>query len=251
MSFAPALAALRARLGDEALRLELVAETASTNSDLLAACREQPQARLLVAERQTAGRGRLGRSWISEPGDSLTFSLSWPWAGQPLDGLSLAVGTAIAEALDPGGQQLRLKWPNDLWWQERKLGGILIESVVQGGAVTALVIGIGLNLRDPGIAEQPSAGLRQLDPRWDAPLALETLLPPLLSLLQGWQGFDAAAQAAFARRDALAGRAVAGGDWQGVAEGVSAEGLLRLRDTEGRLHELRAGEVRLRPLPPA
>lgn len=243
--FDAALAALRQRLGTS-VQLEAVAETASTNTDLLALARHDPAARLRVAERQTAGRGRLGRAWVSPPGDSLTFSLAWPWQGQPLDGLSLAVGTALADALDAGGEQLRLKWPNDLWWQQRKLGGILIESVVQGGAVSALVVGVGLNLRPPALSDAPTAGLCELDPRWDAPLALQAVVPALVQMLAGWRGFDAGAQAAFARRDALAGLSVADATCQGVAEGVSADGLLRLRLADGSLRELRAGEVRLR-----
>lgn len=247
--FEDSLATLRQRLGPS-LELRAVAETGSTNSDLLELSRQDPQPRLLVAERQSAGRGRQGRSWFAEPGDALSFSLAWPWSGQALDGLSLAVGSCIAEALDPGGAQLRLKWPNDLWWQQRKLGGILIESVSQGGRIAALVIGVGINLRDPELPGIATAGLRQLDPRWNAPLALESLLPPLLTLLQGWQGFDAAEQARFERRDGLRGLAVAGGPdeiWRGVAEGVSPQGLLRLRAPDGALHELRAGEARLLP----
>jgi BirA family biotin operon repressor/biotin-[acetyl-CoA-carboxylase] ligase len=110
--------------GPAAVEIEWVAETGSTNADLLAWVREAPAdsvlaPRALVAERQSAGRGRLGRAWESTPGASLTFSLAWPFAaGIDLSGLSLAVGVALAEALDPRpGAALRigLKWPNDLW----------------------------------------------------------------------------------------------------------------------------------------
>ncbi|MET0208454.1 MAG: biotin--[acetyl-CoA-carboxylase] ligase, partial [Burkholderiaceae bacterium] len=84
---------------------------------------------LLIAEHQTHGRGRQGRSWHSTPGASLTFSLALPLEVADWSGMSLVVGAAIAEALDPQGGRLRLKWPNDLWLDDRKLGGILIETV--------------------------------------------------------------------------------------------------------------------------
>ena len=113
---------------------------------------------LLVAEQQTRGRGRLGRSWVSSAGASLTFSLALPLAPAHWGGLSLAVGLALAEALDPlpaAGQpparlRIALKWPNDLWLQEgpgrgRKLGGVLIE-VVSVGDRRLCVVGVGLNV---------------------------------------------------------------------------------------------------------
>ncbi|HVE54410.1 MAG TPA: biotin--[acetyl-CoA-carboxylase] ligase, partial [Ramlibacter sp.] len=92
--------------------VEILPEVDSTNSELMRrgrAGRGEPV--LLVAERQTAGRGRLGRAWQSAPGDSLTFSLGLPLAPADWAGLSLAVGASVAESLHP---QVRLKWPNDL-----------------------------------------------------------------------------------------------------------------------------------------
>ncbi|MFN4116324.1 MAG: biotin--[acetyl-CoA-carboxylase] ligase [Inhella sp.] len=232
-------------------RLRAVLETGSTNSDLLEACRNQaPEPQLLVAERQRAGRGRLGRSWESSGSEaSLTFSLAWPLAaGTPLDGLSLAVGVALAESLDPSDAGLRLKWPNDLWWQDRKLGGVLIEALTGSSGVSAVVVGVGLNLARPDATELPeTAGLRDLDAVWTAPLALAAVLPSLAALLEGWQGFTPDWQRRFAARDALAGRAVAGDGVEGIAEGVSRDGLLCLRGADGGLRLLRAGEARLRP----
>src|SRR6516225_11460542 len=104
---------------------------------------------MLVAIHQTAGRGRLGRRWHAAPGSSLTFSLALPLQREDWSGLSLAVGLAVAEALDPQGGRIGLKWPNDLILcvgadAGRKLGGILIESVPVG-ALRAAVIGIGVN----------------------------------------------------------------------------------------------------------
>ena len=135
--------------------VEVLAEATSTNTLLLEAARQQPQPLLLVAETQTAGRGRLGRAWQSQPGASLTFSIGLPLAPRQWQGLSLAVGLALAEALDPlspnsGRPALGLKWPNDLWrWdgpgRGRKLGGVLIETTAVGNGV-----GMGMGMGAAG-----------------------------------------------------------------------------------------------------
>ncbi len=117
--------------------IDVVASTASTNADLRERAASLPGPLLLAAERQTAGRGRAGRRWLSEPGDSLCFSLAWRFAGplQRVAGLSLAVGVALAECLRAPridgrpGAPVSLKWPNDLLIDGAKLGGILIETV--------------------------------------------------------------------------------------------------------------------------
>ena len=138
----------------------------STNADML---REAEggvaSGTVLAAEWQTQGRGRLGRTWHTGLANALTFSLLWRFersiAG--LAGLSLAVGVAIARALNTHGVAARLKWPNDLLWQGRKLGGILIE--VRGDALgpCAAVIGVGLNVRlgheERQRIDQPAADL--------------------------------------------------------------------------------------------
>jgi BirA family biotin operon repressor/biotin-[acetyl-CoA-carboxylase] ligase len=218
-----------------------------------------------VAERQTAGRGRQGRAWHAAPGDSLTFSLALPLAPLAWGGLSLAVGLALAEALEPdppaAGPRLLLKWPNDLWLADasvggRKLGGVLIETVALPAAASArarwCVVGVGLNLAPP--PEVPGgAGLRE----WQAGLTparvLGRVAPALLRALRAFEsaGF-APLRAAFARRDGLAGRAVytsapAGRvSLQGVSEGVADDGRLWLRDAAGTRHAVDSGEVSVR-----
>ncbi len=162
------------------LTVEVVAAIGSTNTELLARARQSPadahKPALLVAVQQTAGRGRQGKTWVSgtgprDAGASLTFSLALPLAMADWSGLSLAVGLALAEALDPAsgtpGQPLRLglKWPNDLLLLDdggqaphigRKLGGILIETV-QLGPQRLAVLGIGLNIRPLPAADGTAA----------------------------------------------------------------------------------------------
>jgi BirA family biotin operon repressor/biotin-[acetyl-CoA-carboxylase] ligase len=143
-------ARIGAAVKDRALRVRVVDVCGSTNAELLRAAEAgAPGGEVLAAELQTQGRGRLGRAWHSGLGSSLTFSLLWRFdkSMASLGGLSLAVGLGVARALTGCGVDVGLKWPNDLLWRERKLGGILIE--VRGDSLgpCAAVIGIGLNVR--------------------------------------------------------------------------------------------------------
>ena len=155
-------ARLQALLGDASGRFDVdsLAECASTNTELLVrAERGAPSGSVLVADRQTAGRGSRGRSWLASPEASLTFSVLWRFEGglERMSGLSLAVGVAVVEALEAcGAAGVKLKWPNDILHQDAKLGGILVELHNEsrddgyGEATSAMaVIGIGLNLRLP------------------------------------------------------------------------------------------------------
>lgn len=118
--------------------VEMLPEIASTNTELMRRCRSgQREPVLLVAERQTAGRGRLGRQWHTPAGSALTFSLGLPLAPADWSGLSLAVGTSLAESLgQAAAADIRIKWPNDLWLGSAKLAGILIETAGAGEAAS-------------------------------------------------------------------------------------------------------------------
>jgi BirA family biotin operon repressor/biotin-[acetyl-CoA-carboxylase] ligase len=124
----------------------------STNTALLAqAMSGAPSGTCLVAELQTAGRGRRGRAWHSAVGASLTFSLLWRFesGAASLGGLSLVVGLAVANALRALGLAAQLKWPNDILFRNQKLGGILIETQGDMLGPTVAVVGIGINVRLP------------------------------------------------------------------------------------------------------
>src|SRR3546814_20529580 len=99
---------------------------------------------------QTAGRGRRGRSWISPFGANLYLSIAWSWPAWPpeLSALSLAIGVACAKVIENHGvADVRLKWPNDLLVDDRKLGSILIEHRGEAGGACRVVVGIGLHLQ--------------------------------------------------------------------------------------------------------
>ena len=224
------------------LSVEVLPRCESTNTLLLQRARGQDaQPCLLVAEEQTSGRGRLGRVWHAQPGASLTFSLALPLAPRDWSGLSLAVGVAVAEALDPHTPpRIGLKWPNDLWLadgSDRKLGGILIETVSNDSRRIA-VIGIGLNIAPQ--AQWPQAAyLQEIGVPGDAPLVLQRIALPLLQALQAFE------------RDVLRGRTITSTATEvpdGTALGVDAQGALRVRRGEVE-HRLASGEVSVRPRP--
>ena len=218
---------------------------------------------LLVAQAQTAGRGRAGRIWYASPGASLTFSLSLPLQPPQWSGLSLAVGVALADALDPPGDDLPprigLKWPNDLWLLDapgcgRKLGGVLIETVAVGERRMA-VIGVGLNVLPQAPAPVPSSGiacLHELHPDIDAPEALRRVAAPLARALKSFERDGLAPfMHCYARRDLLRGQHIVTTDPavpEGVAEGIDEHGALSVR--AGQLHVLISGEVSVRPSGP-
>ena len=232
--------------------VEVAAEIDSTNSELMRRARAGRAAPvLLVAETQTAAHGRLGRSWQGgAAGSALTCSLGLPLTPRNWSGLSLAVGLALAEALHP---DIRLKWPNDLWWQGRKLAGILVETAGAGGAQAAryTVIGFGLNLAplDGAGLSTPPAWLQALLPGIDAPGALMRVAGPLARAVRAFEheGFAPLA-GRFNARDALAGQTVRLSDGvEGAALGVGPDGALHVRTAAG-LREVTSAEISVRPL---
>ena len=230
--------------------VEILAEIDSTNSELMRRARAgRLEPLLLVAERQTAGRGRLGRDWLStaqDDGASLTFSLGLPFAPADWSGLSLAVGLRLVQCLHPA---LQLKWPNDVWLQGRKLAGILIETV-SVGEVRFAVIGIGINILPRATAglQIPPAALTELLPDMTAPMALGLIIPELVQALQRFasDGF-AGLRTAFHTRDLLYGQTVVCSDQvTGIARGVDAQGALMVHTAHG-LKKISSAEVSVRP----
>ena len=252
--------------------VEVLPSIDSTNTELMRRARAgQTEPTLLVAEQQTAGRGRLGRVWQSDVGASLMLSLGLPMAPRDWSGLSLAVGVSVAESLQPTlpplepGQPPRigLKWPNDLWLSgDRKLGGILVETAsfvapqaahpttAHGTAARYVVVGIGINVlpRSGEGMSMPPGCLQDVEPGLDAPAALLRIVPPLVAMLQGFEacGF-APVQPRFAARDVLQGRPVTLSDGQtGTAHGVGEDGALLVHTAQG-MQAVTSAEISVRP----
>lgn len=261
----------------EGFTLEALPQIDSTNSELMRRFRgspgvdPRPEPTLIVAEQQTAGRGRLGRNWQSSRGDSLTFSLGMQLDPVDWSGLSLVVGISIAESLDPGhggNARVGLKWPNDLWLSgphgESKLAGILVETASVGN-MRYVVIGAGINILplasppapiapmpdtpNPARTPLPPGCLQDVFPDIDAPQALLRIVPPLVQAVQAFAQFGFAPfQARFARRDVLAGRDVVLSDGtHGTAHGAGENGALLVHTSDG-MKEITSSEVSVRPV---
>jgi BirA family biotin operon repressor/biotin-[acetyl-CoA-carboxylase] ligase len=252
------------------LTIEVVPEIDSTNTELMRRARTgQTESVLLVAETQTAGRGRLGRPWHGEVGDTLTFSLGLMLKPADWSGLSLAVGLSLARSLDPQCDLgVRLKWPNDLWVKRPdapngwgKLAGILIETALPTGMSYGrekireqsryCVVGVGINIAPPVAKDLSTApvGLQDLQSGITAPEVLNKVADPLLATLLAFErtGF-APLQNAFNARDALSNLKVTLSDGrQGVARGVDANGAI-LVDTNQGQEAISSSEVSVRPL---
>ena len=238
--------------------LEVLFEVDSTNTRLLGRPAPPPgHADVAIAELQRAGRGRLGRRWISAFGASLALSLGWTFRRAAADPtLSLAVGVAVSRALARvGARHIQLKWPNDIWFDDRKIGGVLVEAR-NDGAATHVVVGVGLNLAASeevrrAIGGSEAAALAEACP---APFSRNgvaaALLEELLSMLQGFEreGF-AAFREEWRSIDALAGRGarvlLAGDAVEGIARGVDEDGAL-LMEVTGGLRRFISGEASLR-----
>jgi BirA family biotin operon repressor/biotin-[acetyl-CoA-carboxylase] ligase len=224
-------------------RVEHVDATGSTNADVLAEARAGAAAGLVrVAAFQSAGRGRMGRVWVAAPGDCLLVSilLRPEERASELHRLTQAVALAAADACAlVGGFRPDLKWPNDLLVNERKLAGILAESLVEGGSVAAVVVGMGLNVRaaPPGAisaTEAAGRGVQRLE-----------LLDALLAALSGLD--PTAVTARYRSELATLGRWVRvdrqGGIVEGRAVDVATDGRLLIEEADGARTEIAAGDV--------
>lgn len=238
--------------------LEVLFDTDSTNAVALREPVPARGSRVWFAERQSAGRGRRSRAWASPLAAHVYLSVSRRFEGgiAALQGLSLAVGVAAAEALHAlGYRRVGLKWPNDLLADGRKLGGILIEVGGDAGGPLQVVVGLGLNVAMPANAaraiDQPwcdLAGLSgQAPDRHAIGVALLDALLPMLARFER-EGL-APFLDAWHRHDLLAGRAVRviEGDrvYEGVAAGIAGDGALRLQGADGE-RRCHAGEASLR-----
>lgn len=238
--------------------LEIAWSLDSTNSELLRRDTPAHGVAALIAERQTGGRGRRGKTWASPLAAHLYLSLSRQFSGglARLGGLSLVAGVAAAAALHESGYPgVRLKWPNDLVVEGHKLGGLLVEGGGEHAGPVRAVIGLGLNVR------MPEAMAATLDQPWtdlthlldSAPSRNAVAARLLAHLVPALDRFDAEGLAPFlphyARFDALTGREVvvhlAGTSQAGTAAGIAEDGALRVR-IGGEERVFHAGEVSVR-----
>jgi BirA family biotin operon repressor/biotin-[acetyl-CoA-carboxylase] ligase len=259
-------AAIRSALQPEATgllsSLEILETVGSTNAEAMRRT-EQVTATGLVctAEQQTAGRGRRGRQWISPFARNIYLSLVWEFhqGVAALEGLSLAVGVAVARALATCGiGPVQLKWPNDVLFDGSKLGGILLEMTGDAAGACQVVVGVGLNV------SMPPASAAAIDQAWtdietisggEHPgrnALLAAMLNELLPLVAGFEnrGFAHWRQD-WQTLDAFSGANVVlntgGAQVAGVARGVDERGALQLETTTG-VQSVFGGEISMRPV---
>jgi BirA family biotin operon repressor/biotin-[acetyl-CoA-carboxylase] ligase len=242
--------------------LELLFEVGSTNTRLLGSAPPPAStADVCIAELQHAGRGRLGRRWIAPFGGGIAMSLGWTCSDvvRTLPALSLGVGVAVARALTRAGAEgISLKWPNDIWFKDRKLGGVLIELRAEAGGPAHVVIGVGVNVSLPedarreiqasGVAAAAVTDACKQPPSRN--LAAGAILDELLSMLLQYERFGFAAfRDAWTALDGLNGRPVkvTVGETAilGIARGVDSDGALLL-ETGDRMQRFVSGEASLR-----
>lgn len=256
---------LHTLLADAAWRFHVDAiETCESTNTLLLdrAAAGLPSGSVIVADRQTAGRGSRGRQWLASPEASLTFSVLWSFPGgmERLAGLSLAVGVAVIQALEAcGARDLTLKWPNDILYRDAKLGGILIELQMSGERALA-VIGIGLNLSLPdkvadahGFALPPTALDGIVDPLPDRHVLFAQLLIALAEVFDRFaSGGFAAVREQWLKYHAWQDKPVRllrdeRVEEEGICRGADADGALLVEAATGIKHCL-SGDLSLRPL---
>lgn len=232
-------------------RLLLRESVESTNDEVRSlALNGAPDGLVVLAERQTAGRGRRGAAWFSSPGESLAFSIlvrpqepksHWPR-------LALATGLAVAEAIEKFHLQPGIKWPNDVWIHHRKVAGILVEA-----GPDFAVVGIGLNVNSndfPGDISEIATSMRReagcIFSRADVFAAI--LHRFALRSSQIGEGF-ASVIAAVSERCVLTGHTIslvtAAGPKSGTVEGLASGGELLLRTSHGQERLIQADEIRL------
>ena len=257
---------IRTELTDDRKRhlhnLELLFEVGSTNTRLLSSRPPPPStADVCFAELQHAGRGRLGRPWIAAFGSGIAMSLGWTCSDvvRTLPALSLGVGVAVSRGLmRAGAAGIALKWPNDICFQDRKLGGVLIELRAEAGGPAHVVIGVGINVSLHAKArseiEASGAKVAAVSDACKEPasrnLVAGAILDELLSMLLEYERFGFAAfRDAWTALDGLHGRpaqvVVGENAVSGIARGVDADGALLL-EIEGRMQRFVSGEASLR-----
>jgi BirA family transcriptional regulator, biotin operon repressor / biotin---[acetyl-CoA-carboxylase] ligase len=256
-------------------KIEIFDNIDSTNNYLLQLSASNDDIRICLAEQQTAGKGRLGRSWFSPPRANIYLSISFPFSKEAneLSGLSLAVATVVADVLAEIGveQGVGLKWPNDVLWEYgvcpnnrkpqgfvtesryKKLVGILVETASGQHGVNNAVIGIGLNVNMPKdaakVIDQPWVDLQTImghvvDRSEVAGLLVDRLIEKLFV-------FQNSGLSVFLKRwrqlDVWIGKPVKIttplGDIKGVARGIDENGCFLLDDKKGVRHTISSGEI--------
>ncbi|MBI2760270.1 MAG: biotin--[acetyl-CoA-carboxylase] ligase [Chloroflexi bacterium] len=242
-----------ARIGSALVYLP---STGSTMDDVRGRAAEgAAEGLVVVADEQTAGRGRLGRVWVAPPGVNLSLSILLRPSRERIKRLGMVAPLAVADAVAAvSGLAVQFKWPNDVRIGGRKVCGVLIESEFAGDQPSFAIVGIGLNVNlDTAVIPEIADIATSIAREHGAPVSREQTLVALLNAFERWydEPEPAVVRSAWRERLETLGQEVevtfAGQSERGVAEDVDAEGSLLLRRRDGSRVVLPAGEVTLRP----
>jgi len=241
--------------------IEIFDQIPSTNTYLVERALENvPSGTVCLAEQQTAGKGRRGRHWVSPYGSNIYLSILWRFQASPLtiSGLSLVIGIAVIRALKLHYNiNFQLKWPNDIYYQDKKLGGILVEVSGESEGPCTAVVGLGLNMYLPeaqatSITQQWTdltqiTGQQQLQRNALVGILLNQLLPIIAEFeevgisdyLDEWRQYDCL-------KDKPATLYIGDRKYWGIVQGIDDNGLLLLARPDGSVQAFASGEVTFR-----
>lgn len=230
-------------------------ETVSTNTYMKMHAREGKETFVLcTADYQTAGRGQAGNHWESDPACNLLFTLAHhapPVSPTQQFVLSQAVALAIVDALQqhiPSEASLfSIKWPNDIYWNDRKIAGILIEHELTNMHILRTLIGVGLNVNQPTFhsdAPNPISMFQITGKTYNREILLRDLIEAYIQRLRSsFEAINSAFHDCLYRRDVPARFRDAEGEFEGIIEGTDPYGRLRIRKSDGSLHHYAFKEV--------
>ena len=224
-------------------RIDLI-ECGSTNDEAAALARAgAAHGTIVIAQRQTAGRGRDGRAWVSPPGGLYLSAVLRP-AIAPADvpPLTLAIGVAACDAAREFGAPAELKWPNDLYVRGKKLAGVLVEAQSQAGRLEVAIAGIGVNL-----ATTPELDTATAIGNVDRERFIARLCAQLETWIDRYVGAGIAAIAPAWRDRMMRDLVLRAGELVGTLAGLDDDGALLLQSDDGRVHRIRSGDVAVLP----
>lgn len=246
---------LRERGGELGREVRLFAEIDSTNDEAKRSAKAgAAHGTVFVAEAQTQGRGRQGRTWVSPRGENLLFSvlLRLTCAPARLPPLALVCGLAVRDAIATAAARaaVRVKWPNDVWIAEQKVSGVLVEATLAGSKVDSVIVGVGINVHTREFPPELQGRATSVALHADAPPDRARILADVVSGLHRDLAHVAArglglVHARLTAADALVGRRVTLEEGTGIARGIDLEGRLLLDRDDGARLRVSAGEVTL------
>jgi len=253
------LSHLSSKTRDNITALQLFDDIDSTNTYLLENVNTLKSGTIVLAEHQSDGKGRRGRTWLSPFGKHIYFSMLWHFNkdSAELSGLSLVVAIAVCRAIKAIGIEhpIQLKWPNDIWANDKKCGGVLLEMLAEPHEVTRVVMGVGINVDFTGTTNNLDTRCTDMASLTKKSVSRNFLVAHLINQLMsaintfsinGFKAFFDEWNALDCTKDKTVTLLQANKAIQGISQGVNTNGALLLSNTENRINTYVTGDVSLR-----